>query len=236
MAGAARRVRLRLLIVEDEPKVAATLGRGLVGEGFDVIIEDTGRGALLRLARDPFDAIVLDLTLPDRDGLDVLRQVRARGTTPPVLALTARDSVAERVRGFECGADDYQVKPLAFDEVLARLRVLLRRGREVVPRRLRVADLTLDPFTRRVTRAGRGIKLTRREFELLEYLCVHEGRIVSRDALARAVWATTARDTTMDNRIDVCICKLRARIDRDHSVKLIHTIRSVGFTLREGVP
>ena len=98
MARAARRVRLRLLIVEDEPKVAAALGRGLVGEGFDVIIEDTGRGALLRLSRDPFDAIVLDLTLPDRDGLDVLRQVRARGTTPPVLALTARDSVAERVR------------------------------------------------------------------------------------------------------------------------------------------
>lgn len=236
MARAARRVRLRLLIVEDEPRVAAALGLGFVGEGFDVIIEDTGGGALLRLARDSFDAILLDLTLPDRDGLDVLRQVRARGTSPPVLVLTARDSVAECVRGFECGADDYQVKPLAFDEVLARLRILLRRGREVVRRRLRVADLTLDPFTRRVTRAGRGIELTRREFELLTYLCVHEGQIVSRDALARAVWATTARDTIVDNRIDVCMCKLRARIDRDHSVKLIHTIRGVGFTLREGVP
>ena len=234
MARAARRVRPRLLLVEDEPKVAAALGLGLVAEGFDVIVEDTGGGALLRLARDPIDAILLDLTLPDRDGLDVLREVRARGTSPPVLVLTARDSVAERVRGFECGADDYQVKPFAFDEVLARIRVLLRRGLEVVPRRLRLADLTFDPFTRTVTRAGQGIELTRKEFELLEYLCVHEGQIVSRDALAQGVWATNARDTTMDNIIDVCIRKLRARIDGDHSVKLIHTIRGVGFTLREG--
>ena len=236
MARAARGVRPRLLIVGDERKAAAALGLDLVGEGFEVIIEDTGECALLHVAAGPFDAILLDLTLPDRDGLDVLRQVRARGASPPVLVLSARDSVAERVRGLECGADDYQVKPLAFDEVLARLRVLLRRGREVVPRELRVADLTLDPFTRRVARAGRGIELTGREFELLAYLCVHEGQVVSRDALARAVWATTARDTTMDNRIDVYMGKLRTRIDRDHSVKLIHTIRGVGFALREGVP
>ena len=235
MARAARSRRPRLLIVEDEPKVAAALGLGLVGEGFDVVIEDKGGDTLLRLARDSFDAILLDLTLPDRDGLDILREVRARGTTPPVLVLTASDSVAERLRGFECGADDYQVKPFAFDEVVARLRVLVRRRRGVVPRRLRVADLTFDPFTRRVTRAGRGIELTRREFEVLAYLCGHEGQIVSRDALARAVWATTARDTAIDNSIDVYICKLRARIDRDHSVKLIHTIRGVGFVLREGV-
>jgi DNA-binding response OmpR family regulator len=153
-----------------------------------------------------------------------------------VLILTARDTLEDRVTGLDSGADDYLVKPFAFEEVLARLRALLRRGRVSEPLRLRVGDLELDLVTRKVMRGGKPVELTVREFELVEYLMRHQGQTVSRGTLARDVWKETARTTSLDNVIDVHIARLRRKVDLDQGVKLIHTVRGVGFSLREGEP
>jgi DNA-binding response OmpR family regulator len=154
----------------------------------------------------------------------------------PVLVLTARDTLEDRVMGLNSGADDYLVKPFAFAEVEARIRALLRRGRVAEAQRLSAGDLEMDFVSRKVTRGGRTVELTAREFELLEYLLRHEGQVVSRETLGRDVWRETARSTTLDNVIDVHIARLRRKIDLDRSVKLIHTIRGIGFVLREGEP
>jgi DNA-binding response OmpR family regulator len=153
-----------------------------------------------------------------------------------VLVLTARDTLEDRVEGLDRGADDYLVKPFAFAEVLARIRALVRRGRVAEARRLAVADLEVDLVTRKVARAGETVELTVREFELLEYLLRHQGQVVSREALAREVWKETARTTPLDNVIDVHIARLRRKVDADQSIKLIHTVRGVGFMIREGEP
>jgi DNA-binding response OmpR family regulator len=174
--------------------------------------------------------------LPGRDGLQILKTVREGGVKTPVLVLTARDTLEDRVTGLDSGADDYLVKPFAFAELLARIRALLRRGRVADPVRFGVADLEMDLVTRKVTRAGRTVELTAREFELLEYLLRYAGQVVSRDALARDVWSETARSTPLDNVIDVHIARLRRKIDLDGLAKLIHTVRGVGFILREGEP
>ena len=226
----------RILVVEDEQKVANALREGLVGEGYDVAVEHTGEGALFRLHTETFGVILLDLMLPGRDGLQILRTLRQRGDKTPVLVLTARDTLEDRVTGLDSGADDYLVKPFAFEEVLARLRALLRRGRVAEPLRLRVGDLEVDIVTRKVTRGGRLVELTVREFELIEYLLRHQGETVSRGTLARDVWKETARSTSLDNVIDVHIARLRRKVDLDQPVKLIHTVRGVGFMLREGEP
>ncbi|OFV93690.1 MAG: DNA-binding response regulator [Acidobacteria bacterium RIFCSPLOWO2_12_FULL_65_11] len=231
-----KNTRVRVLVVEDERKVANALREGLEGEGYEVVVEHTGEGAFFRLNTETFDVILLDLTLPERDGLQVLTTLRGRGVETPVLVLTARDALEDRVLGLDSGADDYLVKPFAFAEVEARIRALVRRGRTTEAVRLAVADLDLDLVTRKVTRAGQPIELTVREFELIEYLMRHEGQVVSRGTLGRDVWKETARTTPLDNVIDVHIARLRRKVDLDHPVKLIHTVRGVGFMLREGEP
>ena len=227
---------MRVLVVEDEQKVANALREGLEGEGYDVAVEHTGEGAFFRLNTESFDVILLDLMLPERDGLQVLTTLRGRGVTTPVLVLTARDALEDRVRGLDSGADDYLVKPFAFAEVEARIRALVRRGRTTEAVRFRVGDLDLDRVSRKVTRGSHPVELTVREFELLEYLMRHEGQVVSRDTLGRDVWKETARTTPLDNVIDVHIARLRRKVDLDQAVKLIHTVRGVGFMLREGEP
>jgi two-component system, OmpR family, copper resistance phosphate regulon response regulator CusR len=227
---------MRVLVVEDEQKVANALREGLEGERYDVVVERTGEAAFFRLNTENFDAILLDLGLPGRDGLQILKAVRERGMKTPVLVLTARDSVQDRVAGLDSGADDYMVKPFAFAELVARIRALVRRGRSADSPRLAAGDLDMDLITRKVLRAARPIELTVREFELLEYLLRHQGQVVSRETLARDVWQETARSTPLDNVIDVHIARLRRKVDADHPVKLIHTVRGVGFMLREGEP
>jgi len=227
---------MRILVVEDEQKVANALREGLEGEGCQVTVERSGEGAFFRLNTETFDVILLDLSLPGRDGLEILRTIRARGVKTPVLILTARDALEDRVIGLDSGADDYLVKPFAFAEVLARIRALVRRGRATETRRLAVGDLQIDLVGRAVTRAGEPVELTLREFELLEYLMRNQGQVVSREALARDVWKETARSTPLDNVIDVHIARLRRKVDADQQAKLIHTVRGVGFVLREGEP
>jgi two-component system, OmpR family, copper resistance phosphate regulon response regulator CusR len=227
---------MRVLVVEDEQKVANALREGLEGERYDVVVERTGEAAFFRLNTEEFDAILLDLGLPGRDGLQILKAVRERGMKTPVLVLTARDAVQDRVAGLDSGADDYMVKPFAFAELLARVRALVRRGRAAESPRLAAGDLDVDLITRKVTRSARPVELTVREFELLEYLLRHQGQVVSRETLARDVWKETARSTPLDNVIDVHIARLRRKVDADYPVKLIHTVRGVGFMLREGEP
>ena len=226
----------RLLVVEDEEKVALALREGLEGEGYDVVVETTGEGAFFRLARDRFEVILLDLMLPGRDGLEILSALRKQGLDTPVVVLTARDTLEDRVVGLDAGADDYLVKPFAFAELLARLRAVGRRGRASDADRLAVDTLEIDRATRRVARDEQPIELTAKEFDLLHYLTRNARQVVSRDTLAREVWRETARSTTLDNVIDVHISRLRRKIDLDHPVKLIHTVRGVGFMLRAGEP
>ena len=225
---------MRLLVVEDEHKVANALREGLEGEGDEVVVERTGEAALTRLTRDTFDVILLDLTLPGCDGLQVLSACREQGVETPVVVLTARDALEDRVIGLDTGADDYLVKPFAFAELLARIRAVVRRGRVTETGPLVVDSLEIDRATRQVTRAGRPVELTAKEFDLLHYLARQARQVVSRDTLVREVWRETARSTTLDNVIDVHISRLRRKIDSDHQVKLIHTVRGVGFVLREG--
>jgi len=179
---------VRVLIVEDDSKVAGVLRAGLTAEGYDATVSRTGEDGYFRATSEPFDVIVLDLGLPGRDGLEILAGLRRRGLSVPVLVLTARDTIEDRVAGLDKGADDYLVKPFAFAELLARVRSLLRRGHAEQAVQLSLADLTLDPIGRSVTRAGTTIDLTAREFDLLAYLLRYQGQIVSREMLARDVW------------------------------------------------
>ena len=227
---------MRILVVEDELKVANALREGLQGERYDVVVERTGESAFFRVTTEQFDAILLDLTLPGRDGLEILKTMRDRGIKTPVLVLTARDTLQDRVLGLDTGADDYMIKPFAFAELVARIRALVRRGRAAEMPRLAVADLEVDLITRKVVRGGNLVELTAREFELLEYLLRHQGQVVSRESLARDVWKETVRTTPLDNVIDVHIARLRRKIDADQGPKLIHTVRGVGFMLHEGEP
>jgi len=227
---------MRILVVEDEVKVAKALKEGLEDERYETVVAHTGEDAFFRINTEQFDVILLDLMLPGRDGLQILTSIRKQGIDTPVLLLTARDTLEDRVVGLNTGADDYLVKPFAFAELVARIRALLRRGRTSEALRLGVGDLDMDLVTRKVTRSGRTIELTTREFELLEYLLRHQSQVVLRDTLAREVWKETTRGTPLNNVIDVHIARLRRKVDLDHPVKLIHTIRGVGFMLREGEP
>ena len=224
---------MRILVVEDEKKVARALREGLEAEYYDVTVAHTGEEGFYELNAQTFDLIILDLMLPGRDGLEILKTARQRGVAAPVLILTARDGVDDRVLGLDCGADDYLVKPFAFPELLARIRALLRRGRPDQVLKLKLADLKMDLVTRRVIRGGRALQLTGREYELLEYLLRHAGNIVSREMLARDVWDEAGRDATTDNLIDVHIARLRRKLDDSFDVKLLKTVRGVGFVLTE---
>src|SRR5882672_5079041 len=223
----------RILVVEDESKVARALREGLERQGHEVVIAPNGEEGFFLVNAEEFDLVILDLMLPGRDGLQVLSTLRKRGLMTPVLILTARDAIEDRVQGLDKGADDYLVKPFAFPELLARIRALLRRGRTQQVARLQLADLEMDLVARRVKRGGKDVEFTPREFELLEYLLRHKEQVVSREMLAREVWKETSRATPLDNVIDVHMARLRRKIDERSDRKLIHTIRGVGFVLRE---
>jgi DNA-binding response OmpR family regulator len=225
-----------VLVVEDEPKLAQVLASALGGEHYDVVVAPTGEDGFFHANAEVFDIVLLDLMLPGRGGLEILQTLRKRHIQTPVLILTARDGIDDRVRGLDLGADDYLVKPFALPELLARIRALLRRGRPSDVLRLRVADLELDTVTRRALRGDRQLDLTVREFELLEYLLRHQGHLVSREMLARDVWKEPRRATPLDNVIDVQMARLRKKVDADGGVRLIHTVRGVGFVMREGEP
>jgi len=221
---------VRILVVEDEPKLATALKQGLEEDQYGVSVARTGEDGFFLLYSQPFDLMVLDVMLPGRDGLEILAQIRQNGLKTPVLLLTAKDSVDDRVRGLDSGADDYLVKPFAFPELLARIRALLRRGSAEAPvRKLKLLDLELDTMSRSVSRRGLIIELTAREYELLEYLMRNQGSVVSREMLARDVWKETARATPIDNVIDVHITRLRRKIDDGFEPKLIHTVRGAGY-------
>jgi DNA-binding response OmpR family regulator len=223
---------VRILVVEDEKKVAKALRDGLEAEHYEVQVARTGEEGFFLVSHESFDLVVLDLMLPRRDGLEILTTLRKCGLQTPVLILTARDTVDDRVHGLDSGADDYLVKPFAFPELLARIRSLLRRGRQDQILKLQADDLTIDLVTRKVVRAGRPLELTLKEFEMLEYLLRHAGHVVSREMLARDVWRVTARATPLDNVIDVTVARLRRKIDDPFETKLLHTVRGVGFALR----
>jgi len=233
IAAMATGERSRILVVEDERKVARALATGLAAEGYEVDLAATGEECLARARAGSFGAIVLDWMLPGMDGLQVLGALRGARDAPPVLLLTARDALEDRVAGLDAGADDYLVKPFAFPELLARVRALLRRGQVDARTRFRLEQLELDARAHRAARRGRELDLTLREFELLEFLLRHSGETVSREMLAREVWKVSARATPLDNVIDVTMARLRRKVDAPPSAKLIHTIRGVGFVLRE---
>jgi DNA-binding response OmpR family regulator len=221
----------RVLIVEDQKKLLQTLRRGLEEAGYDAVTATTGEEAYYLATTDSPDAIILDVMLPKRSGLEILSDLRANGCTKPVLILTARDAVEDRVSGLDCGADDYLVKPFAFAELLARLRALLRRdvsGREMI---LRADDLEFDLLSRRVIRDGLELNLTRREYELLEFLVRHKNSTVTREMIGREVWKETSGALT--NTIDVYINSLRRKVEQPGKRQLIQTIRGVGYALRD---
>jgi DNA-binding response OmpR family regulator len=224
------------LIIEDDLKTAHALQTGLVADGYKATSVHTGDRALALLERDTFDVVVLDWMLPGRTGIQILKWIRDRGMRTPVLLLTARDAIEDRVVGLDSGADDYLVKPFALAELLARLRVMLRRAGERDPQQRQIADLVIDSESRQVLRAGRRIALTPREFDLIACLARHPGQTVSRRMLARDVWRELQRATPLDNVIDVHIAHLRRKIDEGQSIKLLHTVRGVGFVLAEDAP
>jgi len=220
---------MKILVVEDEERVAHFIQKGLKEEGHAVDISHDGEdGAFLSEVND-YDLILLDVMLPKKNGIAVCKEIRARGVITPVLMLTARDSVEDRVRGLDAGADDYLVKPFAFEELLARVRALLRRGSESKAPTLTLADLELDPISRQVTRAGKRIRLTTKEYALLEYLLRNYDKVLSRTLIGEHVW-----DMNFDpesNVIDVYISHLRNKIDKGHDVSLLHTMRGQGYLL-----
>src|SRR6185436_9140544 len=218
---------MRVLVVEDERKLREVLVSALQSEHYDVVAAGTGDEGFVRAQGEAFDLVVLDLMLPGRSGLEILQTLRQRRIDTPVLVVTARDGVDDRVLGLDLGADDYLVKPFAIPELLARIRALLRRGRPSEVFRLKAADLVLDLVTRRALRGEQPLDLTVREFELLEYLLRHQGHLVSREMLAREVWKEPRRATPLDNVIDVQMTRLRKKVDVDAADRLIHTVRGV---------
>lgn len=224
---------MRILVVEDERKLANALKEGLESDEYEVQLAGTGEEGFYLLCKQSFDLAILDVMLPGRDGFEILGSLREQGVRIPVLLLTARDTVEDRVQGLDSGADDYLVKPFAFPELQARIRALLRRGATENVSRLKIADLELDQSTRSVARAGQSIDLTAKEYEILEYLFLHKGRTVSREMLARDIWKDVSRQTPLDNVIDVHITHLRRKIDDRFKKKLLHTVRGLGFILRE---
>jgi DNA-binding response OmpR family regulator len=222
---------MRVLVIEDDRKAAKLLAKGLQEEGFVVDVSATGEEGEAQASVNEYDVIVLDWLLPGKDGIAVCRELRGHGVSTPILMLTARDGLADRVNGLTVGADDYLTKPFAFAELLARIRALLRRSRLAQPTVIRVADLTIDPATRRVTRGGVPVALTAREYAILEVLARSGGEIVSRTRLVERVWDEAS--DVLDNLVDAHVSHLRKKIDRG-GVPLIHTVRGFGYRL--GVP
>jgi two-component system OmpR family response regulator len=222
---------MRVLVVEDNADLGANLGQGLREHGFAVDLVRDGTSGFEYAATGVHDLLILDRMLPGQDGLELLRKLRAQGIRTPAIFLTARGAVNDRVEGLDAGADDYLVKPFSFAELLARIRVVLRRGNESLPTVLRVADLVLDPAARRVERAGERIELSSKQFSLLHYLMRHAGQVVSRTMILEHVW--NFEFDCMTNVVDVHINRLRNKVDRGFDRPLIHTLRGVGYVLRE---
>jgi two-component system, OmpR family, response regulator len=220
---------VRLLVVEDDAKLARALGRGLRHEGYAVDVVGDGDAAVMQAAVWEYDAIVLDVMLPVRDGLEVCRALRERECWAPVLMLTARGQVSDRIRGLDVGADDYLVKPFDFGELLARLRALVRRAPPERPVRLEVGDLVVDPATHEVTRAGTSVELTAREFAVLEFLARNAGEAITRARLLDHVWDENFTGST--NIVDVYVGYLRRKLEQPFDRPLIRTIRGVGYAL-----
>jgi DNA-binding response OmpR family regulator len=231
--NAGKGTNMRVLVIEDEIKVATALKKGLETESYEVVLSHTGEEGFFQLNSQTFDLVILDLMLPGRDGFEILATLRKRGITTPIMILTARDTVEDRVRGLDSGADDYLVKPFAFPELLARIRLLLRRGRSDTLLCLHLADLEMNLATRKVNRGEVPIELTVKEFELLEYLLRHGDQIVSREMLALDLWQVKDRSTPLDNVIDVHIARLRRKVDGPFDKKLVKTVRGVGFVMKE---
>jgi len=225
---------MRVLLIEDDRKAAKLLAKGLQEEGFVVDVAPTGEDGEEHAAVNEYDVIVLDWLLPGKDGIAVCHSLRARDLSTPILMLTARDGLADRVKGLSIGADDYLTKPFAFAELLARIRALLRRSRNARPAVLRVGDLALDPANRRVTRAGAPVTLTSKEFAILEVLMRSAGEIVSRTSLVERVWDEASE--VLDNLVDVHLSHLRKKIDLGDRPPLIHTIRGFGYRLGRAQP
>ncbi|OGQ59745.1 MAG: DNA-binding response regulator [Deltaproteobacteria bacterium RIFCSPLOWO2_02_FULL_53_8] len=221
---------MRILIIEDEKKVAAFIKRGLEQESYAVDVCSDGIEGEHFAEINNYDAIILDIMLPKKSGLDVLKDIKTAGVKAPVLLLTARDTIDDRVKGLNVGADDYLTKPFAFEELLARIRVLLRRGGYGTPI-LKFADLTLDPASRKAKRGDVEVELTVKEYALLEYLLRNPNRVLTRTLIAEHVWDQSFDSET--NVVDVYINHLRAKIDKDFPVKLIHTIRGVGYVMKD---
>jgi two-component system, OmpR family, copper resistance phosphate regulon response regulator CusR len=224
---------VRILVIEDEAKLARALQEGLEAEQYLVSVAHTGEEGYYLAQTESFDLLILDVMLPRRSGLEILSSMRRHGFATPVLMLTARDAIEDRVRGLDSGADDYLVKPFAFPELLARVRALSRRVTYDAAEKLHIADLEVDVIRRSVTRAGQALDLTAREFELLEYLVRHRDQVVSREMLTRDVWKEAGRHTPLDNVIDVHVARLRRKVDDPFEEKLVHTMRGVGFVVRQ---
>ena len=224
---------MRILVIEDEQKLGKALQEGLQAEQYGVALAYTGEEGFYLVQTEAFDLVILDVMLPGRNGFEILTTMRQHGLKTPVLMLTARDAIEDRVRGLDTGADDYLLKPFAFSELLARIRALCRRGVPETSPRLRIADLEVDIVGRSVTRGGQMLELTAREIELLEYLLRHQGHVVSREMLTREVWKEGNRHTPLDNVIDVHVARLRRKVDDQFDQKLVHTVRGVGFVVRE---
>ena len=220
---------MRILVVEDEPRMASVIARGLREQSYAVDVAQDGGDGLYQCSINDYDLIVLDVLLPQRDGFQVCRELRARGTATPVLMLTARAAVDDRITGFEAGADDYLTKPFSFRELLARIHALLRRDSHLLPDEIEIGDLIINSSSHRVSRAGSSIQLTAKEYALLEYLARRVGQLVSRADIAAHVW-----DNDFDpfsNTIEVYMNRLRKKIDDGHLTKLLHTRRGEGYIL-----
>jgi two-component system copper resistance phosphate regulon response regulator CusR len=224
---------VHVLVVEDEPKMAKALQEGLEADDYAVSVAHTGEEGFYLAQSRTFDMMILDVMLPGRDGFEILATLRQRGMKTPVLLLTSKDTLEDRVRGLDTGADDYLVKPFAFPELLARIRALLRRGKTDGIQLLKISDLELNVALRSVTRGGDSLELTAREFDLLHYLLINKDRVVSREMLAREIWKEVARQTPLDNVIDAQMVRLRRKIDGRFERKLLQTVRGVGFIVRE---
>jgi two-component system copper resistance phosphate regulon response regulator CusR len=222
---------MRVLLVEDDDRLASSVANQLRQAGFAVDVVARGADALRESAISPYDAIVLDLQLPDSDGVDVCRQLRARGTPVRIIMATARDGVADRITGLDTGADDYLVKPYSVQELIARLRALLRRPEAALPPVYRIADLELDTATRVARRAGRTIELTTKEFMVLEYMMRNAGRVLTREQISEHAW--DANYDPFSNVIDVYVARLRRKVDQPGEPQLIETIRGAGYRMAE---
>lgn len=222
---------MKILVVEDDRTVGPYVVRGLAEQGFQVELVADGDDALAAATHTSYDLVILDLRLPGMSGFDVLRTLRDRGNTAPVLVLTAQDAVDFKVQALRAGADDYVTKPFAFEELLARVEALGRRPKQLAPRALRVGDLELDLGTREVSRAGRRIELTPKEYAVLEYLMRHAGRVMSRTLITEYAWDYHFDPGT--NIVDVVINRLRKKVDAGQGRRLIHTVRGVGYVIKE---